>query len=330
MQWENIIGHEDNKVVIRRLISEKRVPHAWLFCGSRGVGKFMTAQVMAAALLCQREEGPCGECLSCRQIRAGNHPDFILVKPEGSTIKIEQIRNLQHEMARATYRGDYRVCIIDDAEQMTLQAANSLLKMLEEPTGNSIFIMISSRRHQLLATIISRCRVMIFRQLSDSILAAELIRHGVEPLRAQTAARLGGGCLGGAMILANPDGLLLRDEAVHIIAGLNGDAEELVWDTAAAWEKRERSDVQELLRFMACVFRDLVVLRYSEQQGLLLNCDLAEPLEKYARRWTEAALIQCVKTIDKARGALRANANLRLTGEALLINLCRFAGKIDL
>ncbi|MEN6566064.1 MAG: DNA polymerase III subunit delta' [Veillonellales bacterium] len=323
MLWNEIIGHRENISQLKLMLHQGRVPHALLFTGPEGVGKMLTATVLAAGLLCENSKGerPCGSCPSCRQVKGFSHPDLLVVRPDGATIKIDQIRDLQRETALAAYRSGCRVGIIDDAERMTPQAANSLLKTLEEPPGQLIFILVSSHRQQLLETIISRCRGLRFGPLPGDLLAQALCRQGVPAERAGTAARLSGGRMGAALEIVESEGLLFRDQAVGLITGLPEMSMEALWDHMAGLEKMERQAMLLLLQYMEYVLRDLLLIAAGQDDRLLLNVDIAGALKEQTCNWSETRLTTAFSAVEAARRAINGNANVRLTSEALLIRL---------
>jgi DNA polymerase-3 subunit delta' len=328
MRWTDIIGHTENIVRLQNMLSSGRMPHALLFAGPDGIGKRMVAQVVAASLLCVAVENkPCGQCPSCRQVKGGRQPDLLVISPEGATIKIDQIRNLQHEAALAPYGGQRRVCIIEDADKMTAQAANSLLKFLEEPPGEMVFILLSAGKQLLLETILSRCCVLAFQPLAYSLLAEALVSRGVLPEQAKVAARLSGGGMGTALKLVAPDGLVVRNQAASIVVGLLGCKMMFVWDTAGEWEKLERRELLAVLQYMRYILRDLLMLAAGQELSLLFNLDLASSLQAQVDNWNETRLIAALSAVERARQALRGNANSRLTSEALLIKLRDLAGE---
>jgi len=322
MNWTEIIGHVDNINMLRHMESHTHMPHAVLLSGPRGIGKFMVASVLGAALLCKSGEiRPCGSCQSCLQMSYGTHPDFSLIEPDGANIKIEQIRKLQHEVALAPYVSLRRVCIINEAELMTVQAANSLLKILEEPVGDIVFILVSANRLMLLPTIISRCMSMGFQPLTDKVLAKALIDKGFLPDQSEMAARLSLGRMGTALSLLEPDGLALRNQAVQIIQKLLDGNMTIVWDTASTVEKMERKDILQLFQYFTYILRDTLMVITGQDRQLLLNTDLAEWLMGHFGRWSENSLLEGIRAVETARRALHANANARLTSEALLIKI---------
>jgi len=322
MQWTEVVGHVENLKMLRHMESSRRMPHSVLFSGPNGIGKYMVANVLGAALLCSAlESRPCGICQSCLQIAHGTHPDFLVIRPDGANIKIEQIRNLQHEAGLAPYLGLRRVCIIDGADLMTVQASNSLLKILEEPAGDIIFILIAANREMLLRTIISRCMDMRFQPLTDSLLAQALIKKGFLPQGSEVAARLSRGRMGIALSILQPDGLVMRNQTVTIMERiLEGEVAEL-WDLASILEKMERKELLELLGYFSYLLRDTLMTLTGQEQNILFNIDLVEWLSRQAPRWSEKGLLEAFNAIEEARRALHANGNTRLTSEALLIKI---------
>lgn len=322
MDWNKIIGHDENKQQLQAMLVGGNVFHALLFSGPDGLGKKTTAVLTAAALLCQRQDGQiCGVCPSCRRMEQESHPDYMLVQPDGATIKIEQIRALQHEAALAAYLGMYRIFLIENAELMTTPAANSLLKTLEEPPPNIVFILLTSRQHMLLPTIVSRCRLFRFSPLPWGTLADILEKRGASPEKALVAARLSGGRLGAAWGFLESEGLAWRDRAAEILFSLPVMGMRGVWDYAASLEKAGRADILQLLRYMLFLLRDLLVLSATGKEELVYNIDMMEKLTEQSAVWRPDGLAGALKTVKTANQAVQANANLRLTIEALLINL---------
>jgi DNA polymerase-3 subunit delta' len=329
MKWTDIIGHKDHVAMLRNMESSRRMPHAVLFVGPNGIGKVMVAKVLSAALLCSHEgERPCGICPSCQQMIYGNHPDFLLISPDGANIKIEQIRNLQQEAALAPYRSQRRVCIIDGAELMTTQAANSLLRILEDPPGEIIFILIAANRQMLLTTIISRCMAISFQPLADEILTQALMVKGYMPEQAEVAARLSGGRMGIALELLAAEGFSLRNQAMEIMENTLEAKTEVVWQTAALLEKMERNEVLQIIRYLTYILRDILLLVTGQGRQLLFNIDIVQELEDLADQWSEERLVKAIKAVETARRAFQANANTRLTSEALMIKMYDLAREV--
>ena len=187
--------------------------HAWLFTGPPGSGRSVAARAFAAALLC--EFGGCGVCPSCRQVRAGTHADLLLVRPEGLSYGVKQTRDLVLRAAGAPSGGRWLVVLFEDADRCTEQAANALLKAIEEPAPRTVWLLCAPSAEDLVTTIRSRCRVMTLRVPPSSAVASVLVqRDGIDPDRALAAARAAQGHIGRARRLATDSSAAARRAAV--------------------------------------------------------------------------------------------------------------------
>jgi DNA polymerase-3 subunit delta' len=209
--FDGLIGHDR---VIGLLINEVSAPaHAYLFSGPSNVGKATVAHRFAAALLCDSSGRHDQLCSSCRRCSTGNHPDLIAVEPDGRTaFSVEQARATVAQAPLAPVEGDRKVFVIDEAGSMSEQAANALLKTLEEPTASTVFVLVVESEDDLPATVASRCRTIQFGRVREETLIAALQNRGLEEARAGEAARISGGRPGLALGLAtNPDLAAYRD-----------------------------------------------------------------------------------------------------------------------
>jgi DNA polymerase-3 subunit delta' len=190
--------------------------HAWLFTGPPGSGRSVAARAFAAALLCA--EGGCGHCASCHQVRAGTHADMRLVRPDGLSYGVKQTRNLVLAAANAPSSGRWQVVLFEDADRCTEQAANALLKAIEEPAPRTVWLLCAPSAEDLVTTIRSRCRVVTLRVPSSAAVASVLTaRDGIEPARALAAARAAQGHVGRALRLAtDPEAAARREEVLRV------------------------------------------------------------------------------------------------------------------
>ncbi len=187
--------------------------HAWLFTGPPGSGRSVAARAFAAALQCPF--GGCGACSSCRQVSAGTHPDLLLVRPEGASYGVKQTRNLVLRAAGSPASGRWLVVLFEDADRCTEQAANALLKAIEEPAARTVWLLCAPSAEDLVTTIRSRCRVVTLRVPSSEAVADVLVaRDGIDRDRALTAARAAQGHIGRARRLATDQAAAARREAV--------------------------------------------------------------------------------------------------------------------
>jgi DNA polymerase III subunit delta' len=195
--------------------------HAWLFTGPPGSGRSVAARAFAAALLCP--DGGCGQCPSCHQVRAGTHADLLLVRPDGLSYGVRQTRNLVLRAAGAPSGGRWRVVLFEDADRATEQAANALLKAIEEPVPRTVWLLCAPSAEELVTTIRSRCRLVVLRTAPAEAIAGVLSREGVDPARALAAARAAQGHIGRARRLAtDSEAAQRRDEVLAVPPRLAG------------------------------------------------------------------------------------------------------------
>ncbi len=320
---EAILGHERNIAFLQRAVAGGRVAHAYLFYGPGGVGKATVARMLAAALLCPQVAAgkPCGACDDCRLFARGQHPDWYQVDPTGATIRIEQVRRLQQILLRRPLRGRYRVCLMTNAEAMSTEAANCLLKTLEEPPAATVFILTSDRWHDLPPTVVSRCQRLRFDPLPPETVASWLVqRHGVEEQRARLVAYLACGSPGRALVLAgNPDLEEVRRRVMETVAELPAMGIGALLRRAADLAEGGRDAVDYVLGILLWWYRDLVVWHLTRQEAYLRNRDCMAQLQD--RELGTAGLLASLVAVMEARRQLLAYASPRLVMEVLLLRL---------
>ncbi|HYJ60852.1 MAG TPA: DNA polymerase III subunit [Actinomycetota bacterium] len=230
-----------------------RPHHAYVFAGPEGSGKSLAARAFAASLLCH--DGGCGTCRDCRLALADHHPNEFVVEPEGRDIHVDTVRD---EIWQPAYRTapepGRKVFLIREADRLSPAAADTLLKVLEEPPPDTVFVLSSARADELPDTIVSRCHVVSFAALSEPFVIAQLRSEGVDEIRAALAARLSGGNLGRARRMATaPDGLAFRTVAIDALAAADEGAAgalraaELVTAAAADYRKGLTAELDEEL-----------------------------------------------------------------------------------
>lgn len=235
-----------------------RPHHAYLLAGPEGGGKSIAARAFAAAVLCA--DGGCGTCRTCRLALEDKHPNEFLVEPEGRDIHIETVKQeIWHHAYRTAPEPGRKVFVVREADRLNPAAADALLKVLEEPPADAVFLLLSARPHELPETVLSRCHVVTFQSLSEAFIVRTLTEEGAEPERAALAARLAGGNLGRARRLAvDPDGLGFRDVARRAIeAASSGPAGALrAADLVLAAAERYRKDLGDRLKEEVAPFLD--------------------------------------------------------------------------
>jgi len=321
MRWEEIIGHKREIEMLRSAVTSRRLPPAYLFAGPEGVGRREVARALAKAVSCPEGGGRgdfCDACSVCRRIDSGNFPEVIFYRPDEGTIKIEKIRELSKFLYYHPGEGTRRVIVIDGAEKLTPQAANSLLKILEEPPGGAIFILIAPGPEGLLPTIVSRCQRVLFSPLNGEAVAAYLVaKRGMPPPEAGAIAAAAQGSMARALAITPESRQGLRELALR------------VWsepDLEAKWGEEvmssDRAEFLEELEFFRGLFRDLMVWKLSPdgeaKAGGLINPDLEDLLTRERERsWED--IFRRLEILESTISLVRANANSRLAADQLLL-----------
>jgi len=331
--WQ-IVGQSRAVSLLQRSLEQGAISHAYLLVGPPHVGKMTLALDLARVVNCRGGEPPCGSCDACQKITSGNHADVQVIglnsvgnsndKPR-TEIGIDQIREIQHSSNLPPFEGRYKVFIIDGAELMSTEAANSLLKTLEEPPAGVIFILLTANESVLPATVVSRCQRLELRPLATSQVGVALgERWNVEPQKAELLARLSHGCLGWAILAAEDNSLLeQRSQKLDKLLDItNADSEER-FDYASqlvAWFSQSRSLVQEILDLWLDWWRDLLLLKLGCGDSIT-NIDRQELLASLAQGYSLAEIRSFISSIQSAGEQLRQNANPRLVLEVLMLSI---------
>lgn len=336
MKFSDIVGQQTAKKFLGQVLASAKVPHAYLFTGIPGVGKTSTAMAFAMSLNCKEgSRGPdgCGQCASCRQLLGGNHPDFITIRPEDQTIKIEQIKELNRSLGFAPMSGGYRVCVIHQADTMSEEAANSFLKTLEEPPPGNILILKVMEPLDLLPTIVSRCQKVPFRPLAFADIAQWLVNNkGIEKDTALLLAGISEGSLGRAIKMWEGDFLEKRRAWLNRMVTLPGlsKADALNMALECAKEDRKKginipssgeAGMLDMLSVWTNWFRDLLVLRVGGPTDLMVNGDFSESLQNIAESYNINALIDSILLVDQAQADIRRMRNPILAMEHAIMGL---------
>ncbi|MCX7634819.1 MAG: DNA polymerase III subunit delta' [Syntrophales bacterium] len=322
MSYRAIHGHARNIAFLQGAIVQDRVAHAYLFAGMEGIGKGTVATAFAKALMCPNgEDGDaCGVCPTCAKIDRGNHPDVITIVPEGPFIKIQAIRDLIDLMAFPPFEGNRRVIIMDEADRLNVQAANALLKTLEEPSRAHVLILVTARMRQLPATILSRCQRLFFSPLSRQEIAAYLVAHlGVAEGEALLLAGGSGGSIKRAIELKKGDYLGRRETILSLLQAEAARPLKLL--ALANYLGGEKDHLIEALEILKSCFRDAIVYRELQNGKALVFGDREATIRKISDGLTSEALLANVRFLDGAIRSLERNANKTLTLEATVFSL---------
>ncbi len=330
MSFKEIIGHDRQIEYLRNAMRNGRVAHAYLFLGKEGIGKELVALNLAKALNCLRgSQDPCDECRSCLKVEHRNHPDVLLVEPQGQWIRIDQIRDLQRELSHRPYEGKRRVCILTDSDRMRQEAANALLKILEEPPLHTVIILLAANVDLIPPTIVSRCQRIPFNPLSFERIA-EVVRSRLALKReeAHILASLADGSLGKALETDLDFVLRARREIIEKIIDLPSYGAEQILGLAEELTARN-DDLPKLLTMIHTWYRDLLAYKERGSGAHLINIDLSHEIQKAASGMNIQSLIRRMEVIQGALWNLDRNANRQITLEAMLLDLARTRGLHD-
>lgn len=323
-RFDEIIGHDAVIERLKRDLGGRLVPHAYLFTGPHGVGKATVAELVCRAMLCMKEspaEKPCGECIACKKVLNSNHPDFHVVRLEKDKkqIRIDQIRQIQAELALKPYEAEWKTVLIDDADFLNESAQNALLKTLEEPPGDTLIILVCASLGNLLPTIISRCRLERFGPLSANELKTFLMTNmGLSEKDALLAAGVSNGSIGKAISLDINQLRQTRKEIKQIIdelsTSLQPRAEKIINSADFLIKAGE-----EGLVILRTLLRDMAVLKVNGAQ--LINSDIEDELKATASKWKVEEIVKKFGATLEAMDRLNRNVNKSMVYESLALAL---------
>ena len=317
-----IIGHQHIIEQLHHAMQSNRVAGAYLFVGPASVGKETVALYFAKSINCMEPDGgPCGECLSCRKTNGGNHPDVQIIRPEGAWLKIDQIRELQKRIVYRALEGKRKVYILTEVERMNLEAANCLLKTLEEPPAASILILLTTNMEALLPTVRSRCQIVQFHPLPVRELATHLMgQFDLAETQAFSVANLSGGTVGKALTL-----LESRSHAADESASdFQEDIPEILTttDRLAIFRIAEQfSENPEGLDGLVIWYRDLLLLHQNAPAELLTHVYHVDTLKQLVPRYSRLRLQSAIRTVFETKNLLQRNVNATLALEVMTLKL---------
>jgi DNA polymerase III delta' subunit len=321
--FDDILGNARIKRILRKSLIKSRLPNSLLFSGIKGVGKFDLALVIAKALNCQtNKDDACETCASCKAINKGTFPDVMLISPEKEVLKIDQIRVLKEAAYLRPMMGSKRVFIIEQAEKMNPEAANSLLKVLEEPPSFSYIVLLTNNPFIILPTIRSRCQNLQFSPVSREDIESCLIRENYDRAQAKIISLLVRGNLKQALALEWEEIQTFRQKAWELFQSL------IRGEKAAAFLKeyssRQRALVQEelnqILEILSSFCRDLILVKEQCNSALLMNPDYEDELGKLANQVSLDQSLGFLEKIEASLFAFRRNVNLKLFISSMIAN----------
>jgi DNA polymerase-3 subunit delta' len=323
--WQ-VIGQDKILVLLSHSLKENNMAHAYLFVGPPHIGKRTLALNLAQALNCDNSKPPCGQCRSCRRILEGKHADVTSTGLDsGVEIGIDSIRELQRLANLPPYEGKCKVFIIEDAEYLSNEAANSLLKILEEPPPKVVWLLLTAERERLLPTIISRCQQLELKPLPLEKIQSYLANFpSVDSDKAKFLAHLCHGCLGWALSALADDSILkLRSQRVNKLSSLLTASLEERFTFArelTAQLSQDRRSIAEVMEIWLSWWRDLMLIKLGCQEAIT-NIDYEAALRKQAKILSLSQIREFLANLCLIREEISKNINLRLAFESLMLNM---------
>ncbi len=323
MAFKNVLGHSRTITLLRRAITNEKVVNSYLFLGSEGIGKKYVALQFAKALNCLGEgEGgdACDHCISCKKIDHGLHPDVLVIEPEGQYIRVDQVRQLQKELAYRPYEGKRRVCVLTAADRMAPHIPNTLLKTLEEPPLHTVIILLANNPRFILPTILSRCQPVRFNPLAIPLVSKWLMEgKGFDQAEAHLLATLSEGSPGKALEIQEEIRQIPREALLKDWAGMKS----LSFERIGNWVESlpsQRDNLVLILEVTKTLLRDLVMVKTLKKGANLIHSDLLQVLESMAMTWSLPSLLKRMETLHQTTLAIKANANTGLALEAMMLS----------
>ncbi len=320
----NLVGHEWAVDMLRQHVARDEARHAYLFAGPAGLGRRTLALRFAQALNCTQPAAPgepCGTCRDCKQIETMQHPDLTIVQAdaEGKTLRVEQVRALQHSFSLKPYQAKYRVALFLRFQEANANAANALLKTLEEAPSHAVLILTADSPEALLPTIVSRCEVLRLRPSHVDIVESFLKEHGAQAEQARLIAHISGGKAGYAWGLLQDEKLLhARSQRLNDLGSLLPASRVAKFAYAEKLSKDKDAMRQTILLWIS-YWRD-VLLQTTDADTPLANIDRTGEIQSLAARLDLATVRRVVEDLEHALARLERNVNPRLLAEVLLLD----------
>ncbi|SFB22572.1 MULTISPECIES: DNA polymerase III subunit delta' [unclassified Bacillus (in: firmicutes)] len=311
--------------MLKNSILKNRVAHAYLFEGMRGTGKKETAIILAKVLLCESlldQYLPCDECSNCKRINSGNHPDVHIVEPDGLSIKKAQVQALQEEFSKKGVESSRKIYMIVHADKMTVNAANSLLKFLEEPSAQTAAILLTEQTQQILPTILSRCQVLSFKPLSPANMTEILLQNGLSRQNAAVLANLTNN-VDEALQLNSDEWFVQAQKIVlKLYEVLKKNPLEAMVTLQGDWflHFKEKDQIDRGLDLLLLIFKDLLYIQLGKHEQTVYVSE-KERLELYALQTSGRRISEQMAAILDSKRKLQANMNPQLLMEQLVLKL---------
>ena len=306
MYFNNIIGQDFAKKYLTNSIKKNKINHAYMFEGIDGIGKKKFSQELSKILLDTQN--------------VDSSPDYINIYPDGNSIKIAQIRKLQTDIIIKPHK-NYKIYIINQADSMTIEAQNALLKTLDEPPEYAIIILITSNKEALLDTIKSRCEIIKFLPISILDLNNYLINKGIDKNRAQLLSTFARGSIEKAIELSeSADFAIMRDEIqTYIEVMLDKDIIDIL-EIPTSMDKYKKDSIS-ILDMLINYFRDIMLIKENVDKSMLINIDKLTFLQNMSKKITYSQVSKIIDIIEDIKKKIRSNCNFSISIQVMALNI---------
>lgn len=322
--FKDIIGQESIKKHLQTAIKTDNLSHAYIINGEYGSGRQTIASALAKTIQCQSktdDTDACGVCTSCKQAESHNHPDIKYITHDKTSISVNDIREqLNNDISIKPYSSEYKFYIIPDANKMTEQAQNALLKTIEEPPVYAIIILLTENCDSLLPTIRSRCVTLTMNPVEkDKICTYLENKFQLEPEQAQIAANYCQGNIGKAIRFASSsDFIEMKNQVLKLLKNLDSMDIASIIDTIKEFSTH-KNDINDYLDLMLLWYRDVLMFKVTKDANLLLYSDEYSAISEQATKRDYENIENIIAAIDKAKVRLKANVNFDVTIELMIL-----------
>lgn len=323
--FHDIIGHDMVKDHLQKAIEYHKVSHAYILAGEEGMGRKTLAKAFAMTLLCEKsDKEPCMQCHACRQTLSGNHPDVIWVTHEKpGSIGVDDIRlQINDTVYIKPYSSSYKIYMVDEAEKMTVQAQNALLKTIEEPPSYAVIILMTTNQEAFLPTVLSRCIQLKLRPLKNHVISDYLSETmGIPEDKADVYAAFARGNLGKAIHLASSGNFALLFRVVlTLLKNIKEMDIPMLLDYIRKLQE-EDLDLYECLDFMQLWYRDILMFKVTKDINTLVFKNEYSHVTSLCQKSSYEGLETILTAIEKAKARLNANVNKELALELMLLTM---------
>jgi len=320
---DNIIGQTEVINSLENAFLNKRVGHAYLFSGQKGIGKTTLSKAFASLLLCNNPKGTkhCGSCKPCLLLKNNSNPDFSIIEKDGLSIKIEQIRAMQEDIMIKPFYSERKVYILKEADTMTTGAQNCILKTLEEPPGFAVLVLTTHNIYNLQETVRSRLLRYSLKKNSNQVILEFLNERYKDSKSNEFIAAYSDGIIGTALRLSDSSEFeSLREKTIK---HANEIYDKDLYDIFGLYKffEENKEDTETILNIMELFYRDLLIYKKTGNTNMLINYDKKVMIVKSAKRYTVQKLVNDLEAIASTKDNIRKNANFQLSIEVMLMKL---------